>query len=75
MDKGCIYITGKRSNMAEEDSEIMIPDEVTMNKIYLIRERGKCWIEIWLIFMFELNMEELNQQNRKRIGYKRKNER
>ncbi|MBN2175489.1 MAG: hypothetical protein JW731_15270 [Bacteroidales bacterium] len=61
--------------MAEEDSEIMIPDEVTMNKIYLIRERGKCWIEIWLIFMFELNMEELNQQNRKRIGYKRKNER
>jgi len=44
-------IKTKLNNMSEKTNEILIPDEIIMNKIYYIRGQNLCWIVIWQSYM------------------------
>lgn len=64
--------------MAKSDSNTMIPDEVIKNKIYLFRET-KVMLDRDLANLYEIETKQvkhqiLEQENRKRVGFKRMDE-
>lgn len=53
--------------MSKKDTQIMIPDEVIMNKIYLIRDK-KVMLDRDLAFLFEVETKQLKRAVRRNIA-------
>ena len=60
------YINYKRTNMANKNSEIMIPDEKVMDKIYLIRDK-KVMLDRDLAQLYNVKTKVLKQAVRRNI--------